>query len=258
VSPRLFDSVMRRLGRRAPDAGADDAPGLGDVEEHNRPIVERCLPETMTGHLRLEATVEAVRYCVARDVPGAFVECGVWRGGSLLAMALTLLELGVDDREIYGFDTFEGMTEPTEHDVARDGSSDALAEWREAEARGERPWSGLFGADKFDVESVRATVTESGYPAERIHLVEGEVEQTLPDEAPEQIALLRLDTDWYRSTRHELHHLYPRLADGGVLIVDDYGHWQGARQAVDEYFATQAPRLLLNRIDYSGRSAVKR
>jgi O-methyltransferase len=254
---RPFLTSVRRLMHRT-HAAAPAAPGLGQVEEHNRAIVERCLPETMTGHLRLEATVDAVRYCVARDVPGAFVECGVWRGGSLLAMALTLLELGVRDREIYGFDTFEGMTEPTEHDVARDGTSDALVEWREAQARGERPWSGLFGADRFDLESVRATVTGSGYPAERIHLVEGEVEQTLPDEAPGGIALLRLDTDWYRSTRHELHHLYPRLADGGVLIVDDYGHWQGARQAVDEYFGSQAEPLLLNRIDYTGRIAVKR
>ena len=254
---RPFRNSVRRLLHRAGAAPAAE-PGLGAVEEQNRPIVERCLPESMTGHLRLEATVDAVRYCVARDIPGAFVECGVWRGGSLLAMALTLLELGVDDREIYGYDTFEGMTEPTEHDVARDGSSDAPAEWREAQERGERPWSGLFGTHQFDLESVRATVTGSGYPAERIHLVEGEVEQTLPDEAPERIALLRLDTDWYRSTRHELHHLYPRLADGGVLIVDDYGHWQGARQAVDEYFGSQAEPLLLNRIDYTGRIAVKR
>jgi O-methyltransferase len=181
----------------------------------------------------------------------------VWRGGSLLAMALTLLELGVRDRDLYGFDTFEGMTEPTSHDVPRDGGPAAIDEWREAQARGERPWSGLFGADKFDVESVRAAVTGSSYPAERIHLIVGEVEQTLPDEAPEAIALLRLDTDWYRSTRHELRHLYPRLATGGVLIVDDYGHWQGARKAVEEYFGTEAPPLLLNRIDYTGRIAVK-
>ena len=212
----------------------------------------------MTGALRLEATVEAARYCVARDVPGAFVECGVWRGGSLLAIVLTLQELDVADRDVYGFDTFEGMTEPTEHDVPRgDGGTGALEEWRAARARGERPWSGLFGADVFDLESVRRTVAGSGYPAERIHLVEGEVEQTLPDAAPGSIALLRLDTDWYRSTRHELEHLYPRLAEGGVLIVDDYGHWQGARQAVDEYFGSQAEPLLLNRIDYTARIAIK-
>jgi hypothetical protein len=150
------------------------------------------------------------------------------------------------------------MTEPTEHDTSADGAAPALDTWRESQARGERPWAGVFGQDVFDVESVRTRLIEPGYPPERIHLVEGPVEQTLPDAAPDAIALLRLDTDWYESTRHELAHLYPRLAEGGVLILDDYGHWQGARRAVDEYFAGEAPPLLLNRIDYTGRIAVKR
>jgi hypothetical protein len=74
---------------------------------------------------------------------------------------------------------------------------------------------------------------------------------------PEQIAVLRLDTDFYESTRHELRHLYPRLVHGGVLIIDDYGHWAGARKAVDEYIAEEGIRLLLNRIDYTGRIAIK-
>jgi hypothetical protein len=115
----------------------------------------------------------------------------------------------------------------------------------------------MFGADVFDEESVRATLLETGYPAERIHVVKGRVEDTIPAQAPDGLALLRLDTDWYESTRHELDHLYPRLVDGGVLIIDDYGHWEGARRAVDEYFETAAPPLLLGRIDYSGRIAVK-
>lgn len=97
----------------------------------------------------------------------------------------------------------------------------------------------------------------TGYPPERIHLVPGRVEDTVPAQAPERIALLRLDTDWYASTKHELDHLYPRLSDGGVLIVDDYGHFEGARRAVDDYLAEQAEPLLLNRIDYTGRIAVK-
>jgi O-methyltransferase len=83
------------------------------------------------------------------------------------------------------------------------------------------------------------------------------VEDTIPGNAPDRISILRLDTDWYESTRHELEHLFPRLAKGGVLIIDDYGHWKGARQAVDEYLETQGIRLLLNRIDYTGRIAVK-
>src|ERR1051325_10354963 len=89
------------------------------------------------------------------------------------------------------------------------------------------------------------------------YTLEGTVEETIPAQAPERIALLRLDTDWYESTRHELVHLYPRLVPGGVLIIDDYGHWEGARKAVDEYIAQNNLRLFLNRIDYAGRLAIK-
>ena len=223
----------------------------------DRAIIERAAPFTMTGIARLQALVDAVRYCEARGVPGAFVECGVWRGGSVMAMLLTLLELGVTTRDVWLFDTFEGMTEPTEHDVS---SLDppALETWRQAESRDERPWSGMFSSDVFNEDDVREAVQSTGYPADRIHFVRGRVEDTLPGRMPETLALLRLDTDWYESTRHELTHLYPRLADAGVLIIDDYGHWQGAQQAVDEYFSTVAQPLLLNRIDYTGRIAVKR
>jgi O-methyltransferase len=104
---------------------------------------------------------------------------------------------------------------------------------------------------------VRDAVLGVGYPASRIHFVEGAVEDTLPDRAPGEIALLRLDTDWYASTKHELEHLYPRLVAGGVLILDDYGYWQGARRAVDEYFAAKGEPLLLNRIDGTARIAIR-
>jgi O-methyltransferase len=96
-----------------------------------------------------------------------------------------------------------------------------------------------------------------GYPEEQIHFVEGPVEETVPGSAPAELALLRLDTDWYESTKHELEHLYPRLARGGVLILDDYGYWQGARRAVDEYLAGLDSPLLLNRIDHTARIALK-
>ena len=97
----------------------------------------------------------------------------------------------------------------------------------------------------------------TGYEPSRVRYIKGRVEDTLPDEAPARIALLRLDTDWYESTRHELLTLYPRLSRGGVLIIDDYGYWQGARRAVDEYFTSHASPVLLNRIDNTGRVAVK-
>jgi O-methyltransferase len=246
---------MRIAIRRRPKPAPD--PSVATVDPADLAIVERALPFTMTSRERLVALVDAVRYVVRKGIPGDFAECGVWRGGSVLAMILTLAELGTSDRDIHLFDTFEGMTEPTEHDVSPIDPP-ALETWRQAERDGRRPWAQVFEADNFSEDAVRQTLLETGYPAERLHLKAGRVEDTLPQDAPDTMALLRLDTDWYESTRHELDHLYPRLARGGVLIVDDYGHWEGARRAVDEYFAEHGPMPLLARIDYTGRIAVKR
>jgi O-methyltransferase len=221
-----------------------------------RRIVEAALPYTMTGVMRLRALVEAVRYCEAAAIPGSYAECGVWQGGSVLAMILTLQERGVADRDIYLFDTFEGMTEPTEDDSS-DLEPDALQTWREAEARGEQPWRGFFDPATFSERSVHERLLGTGYPPERIHVVRGRVEDTIPADAPDQLALLRLDTDWYESTHHEMVHLYPALERGGVLIIDDYGHWKGARRAVDEYFGDHGPPVMLTPIDYSARLSVK-
>lgn len=258
MTNRLGAPRLRRLLRRREPPALEPTPSddpLEALSAADRAIVERAVGFTLTGIPRLQALVDAVRYCVKRNVPGAFAECGVWRGGSVLAMVLTLQELGRTDRDIYLYDTFEGMTAPTAEDVS---SLDppALDTWNEAQRRGDQPWPELFDPELFNEEAVRATVLSTGYPRERVHLVKGPVEETLPRHTPDALALLRLDTDWYESTRHELEHLYPRLVDGGVLIIDDYGHWEGARRAVDEYFAASVP-LLLNRIDYTGRMAVK-
>ena len=214
-----------------------------DFEPANTRIIKRVRRHTLTGPHRLNTLVDATRYAARRE--GAFVECGVWRGGSMMAVALTLLELGVSDRDLYLFDTFTGMTEPTAED--EDSAYDGYSLHRRF--RRKENWIGIPRAE------VEAAMRATGYPAARIHLVEGRVEETLPDEAPDRIALLRLDTDWYASTRHELEHLYPRVAGGGVVILDDYGHYGGARRAVDEYFGDDAP--LLQRIDYTGRLAIK-
>jgi hypothetical protein len=210
----------------------------------------------MTSDERLAATLDAVGHVVRAGVPGAFVECGVWRGGMVLAMALQLQRLGVTDRDIWLYDTFEGMTTPTERDTSP-FSEPALATWRRAQEAGVRAWEWVFGGQMFDLDSVRSLLAETGYPSERLHFVAGPVEETVPGQVPAGIAVLRLDTDWYESTRHELLHLYPRLERGGVLIIDDYGHWDGCRQAVDEYFDQHGNRPLLSRIDYSGRIGTK-
>lgn len=249
---------MRRLRRAkpAPTEVLSSDPLLAHTTPQERAIVERATPYTMTGAQRLLALIDAVRYCEARGIRGAYAECGVWRGGSVLAMILTLDELGVAPRDIYLYDTFEGMTEPTELDTSP-LDPPAVDTWRAAERNHTRAWEEMFGAEVFDEAAVRTLLESTGYPHEHLHFIKGPVEQTIPRTVPERLALLRLDTDWYESTRHELQHLFPRLATGGVLIIDDYGHWDGARRAVDEYFAGEHPPLLLSRIDYTGRMAVK-
>jgi O-methyltransferase len=220
-----------------------------DFEESDIELCRRVGPYTMTTPPRLYALVRAVEYVAERKVPGAIVECGVWRGGSMMAAALTLQRLGVTDRDLYLFDTFEGMTAPTAEDIkpSGEGAAELLAQ--------EDKDSDIWAVASLD--EAREALLSVGYPEERIQFVKGPVEETVPEHAPDEIALLRLDTDWYASTKHELVHLYPRLASGGVLLLDDYGYWQGARRAVDEYVAENELTLLLNRIDHTARIAVK-
>ena len=253
---------LREINRRGRQLAAGYAWRIGwaigtpipaHYEDELVETIKRVRRHTMTTSPRIAALCDSVEYLVDRRIEGAIVECGVWRGGSMMAAAVTLLRLGVSDRDLYLFDTFGGMPEPAAEDVDSpyDGY-DLHKRWR----RNRREDSG----NKWNYvapESVRARIESTGYPPDRIHLVQGLVEETIPSAAPDQIALLRLDTDWYESTRHELRHLYPRLSESGVLIVDDYGHYEGARRAVDEYLVEESEPLLLQRIDYTGRLAIK-
>jgi O-methyltransferase len=225
----------------------------GDVSEADARIARAAWSHTLTvevGWSRLVALISATRHLVREQVPGAFVECGVYTGGSLMAMALTLLDERLNGRlnelpTIYGYDTFAGMSDPTDADVDVNGRPARVVSPR-----------GILAATP---NSVSALLAGTGYPMEQIRLVQGKVEDTLPPQAPDgPIALLRLDTDFYESTAHELKTLYPKLSSSGILIVDDYGYWQGARMAVDEFLATlPKPRPFLHRIDYTARLLVK-
>lgn len=206
---------------------------------------------TLTSPDRIFSLIEAVSHVARQNIPGAIVECGVWRGGSMMAAALALRGMKCEDRDLYLFDTFEGMTKPREVDIHSSGNS-ALAEFEQAQL-GPDSSAECYAA----LGEVKSAMARTLYNPDRIHFIRGKVEDTIPSQAPESIALLRLDTDWHESTRHELEHLYPRLSPGGILIVDDYGDWQGARKATDEFIAKHAPGLFLSRIDDTGRLAVK-
>ena len=228
--------TRREQERAARAAAAEEARRQEQAHRHARRVarfdeelwatLERVQPNTMTGPAKLAALVEATRYVSRNRVPGEVVECGVWRGGSMQAVALTLLALGDTSRELHLFDTFEGMPPPTAEDARTTEVGAVPADKMLAESDKDSALWAIAG-----LEGVRRAMAETDYPSDLVHFHPGLVEATTPGEAPETIALLRLDTDWYTSTKHELEHLYGRLSPGGVLILDDYGDWDGARKA---------------------------
>jgi hypothetical protein len=240
---RIVERVRRRLILAA-GGEPQDPNRRRDFDDEFHQLLDFVRPFTMTSPERLYGLREAMSYVLRENIPGDIVECGVWRGGSSMLIARVLAECD-EDRRLWMYDTFEGMSEPT----AADG--DYVVE--HYAVAGPDEWFTAYAP----LDQVRANLARTGLSESRVRYVCGKVEETVPATTPEQIALLRLDTDWYESTRHELEHLYDRLSPGGVLIIDDYGHWEGARKAVDEFFDGRGARPLFARLDYTGRMIVK-
>jgi O-methyltransferase len=216
-------------------------------------LIEAINPHTLTLKAGADAPwalYQAIEYIVRYNIPGDIVECGVWAGGSMLLAAHALKHFGDTTRRIHLYDTFSGMPQPDAIDLRWAGVP-TLPTWQQLRAKGAN-WG--FGGTQ---DHVRSVVYSSGYPKDRFVFVEGMVEETLPLTCPEAISILRLDTDLYSSTLHELVHLYPRLSVGGILIIDDYGAYLGAQVATDEYFAQLGTPVFLSRINESVRLLVK-
>jgi O-methyltransferase len=235
---RLDIEVLRNASRKFPVE-------LSDLE---RSILTRVKPITMTSTGRLSGIAISMRYLRANQIEGDVVECGVWAGGSIAAAAL----LGVGDfpqRRFWLFDTFEGMTRPSVHDPK---------EAKEGYLKTKHPSDEGSNWCEVNETQVRNNLISVGVDISTCIFVAGDVAKTLMNRnLPEKIALLRLDTDWYESTLIELEILFPRLVPNGILIIDDYGHWDGARKAVDEYFEKQRIKPLLIPLDYTGRICIK-
>jgi hypothetical protein len=181
----------------------------------------------------------SIRYVVEKDIPGDFVECGVWLGGASIFAALAFDFLGCKNRMVHLYDTFAGFPPNSSDFDLRQGKQicgPQYANFRKA---------------------VETNIQASGVRQDVYRLAEGPVEETLKSGSPAQISILRLDTDHYVSTRAEMNALFPALSEGGVLIVDDYGIFAGARRAVDEYLAATNTTLMLMRIDEGIRTALK-
>ncbi|MDH3690357.1 MAG: TylF/MycF family methyltransferase [Gammaproteobacteria bacterium] len=221
-----------------------------DLEPEFVDIYTRCKDFTLTSVERMYALYQGVKHIHAHNIPGDLVECGVWRGGSCMVMALTLLSLGDQSRKIYLYDTFAGMTRPDEVDIHLRDGSEQISRWELFQQQDHNEWCYA------PLQDVKRNLISTDYPQDSIIFVEGDVESTIPACAPDKISLLRLDTDWFKSTYHELVHLFPRLSRNGVLVVDDYGAYEGSRKAVDRYFSEQHQSILLHRIDTAGRIGI--
>ncbi len=243
-----FGYSISRTARQHPNIVGTQYPP--DMDKDFITLYEQCRPYTMTSIERMYSVYKAIEYIVKFNIPGDMVECGVWKGGSSMLIALTLLSLNDKKRSVYLYDTYTGMSAPTEKDVECTGR-------KFFEGWGEGAGSSMNELCAVSLDEVRNNLFSTGYPQEKLIFVKGKVEDTIPKIVPDNIALLRLDTDWYESTYHELSHLFPRLSAHGVLIIDDYGHWLGAREAVDKYLTDNNIKIILQRIDYTGRMGVK-
>jgi len=222
-----------------------------DFENEFSAILNHCKPFTMTSEERLYSLYKSTEYVSKNNIEGDIVECGVWRGGSTMCALITLKNLNNLKRKIYLYDTFEGMSEPTEKDADLSGKNARQLLIQSEKTKEDMMWCYA------PLDDVKKNIASTGYPSEKVIYVKGKVEETIPQTLPDNISILRLDTDWYESTYHELKYLFPKLVKGGVLIIDDYGHWKGAREAVDQYFEENKIQMLLNRIDYTGRIGIK-
>ncbi len=249
---KIVEWLLRPFGYRLhwiKDKKEDYPP---DYPLENISIIKQVNETTMTSAARVNTLINAVKYISENKINGAIVECGVWKGGSIMAAALTLNLLDEQSREIYLYDTFSGMSQPGTHDISSSRGSSIEKKFQES-----RVSDDLSTWCYSPVEEVKNNVFSTNYPQHLFKFVEGKVEDTIPNVMPDSIALLRLDTDWYESTKHELVHLYPLLVKSGILIIDDYGHFEGAKQAVDEFISENKLQVFLNRVDYSCRLIIK-
>jgi len=255
VFGKIFGSLLNnRIGnsllRKAADLYRQKGALHPDLEKDFWTLYLSCKDFTMTSVERMYSIFNSVRYILKSGIEGDFVECGVWKGGSAMMMLLTLMKYKATDRMIYLYDTFAGMSEPSQRDIALDNLP-ASEQWKLLQKGDINEWCYA------SIDEVKCNLSSTGYPTENIKFVPGRVEDTIPGVIPQSISLLRLDTDWYESTYHELKYLYPKLSVRGVLILDDYGHWKGAKEAAQRYFSENKINIFLHRIDYTGRIAIK-
>ena len=219
-----------------------------EVSKYEKKLINKCLQYSMTNFERMWSLIQSFHHVRQESLVGDFVECGVWKGGNIILLKKLIEKFNLK-KNIYGFDTFEGMVEPSFYDVNYNNKS-AKKMFDEHKKKD-------IGFAMCSLDDVSSNIKKNT-KTDNIFLIKGKVENTLKNKKklPKKISILRLDTDFYESTKIELEILFPRLVKGGVLIVDDYGFWKGAKKAVDEYFCDY--RQFMHYVDHSCRLLIKK
>ncbi len=223
-----------------------------ELNNEDRKLISVISKYSMTPTIRIYNLLQALRHIKQKNIDGDLVECGVWKGGNVILFKKFLEnELKNSNKKIFAYDTYEGMNQPSELDynLTNKVSADILLK------KEKNKNSNIWGISK--IEEVKKNISENVKSLNDINFIKGEVEQTLNHEKnlPSKISLLRLDTDWYLSTKKELEVLYERVSSGGIVIIDDYGHWNGSKKAVDEFFSNKY--VWMHYVDYACRLIIK-
>jgi len=238
------EKFLNKFGYKICKLSVDES--VEEMTSEENQIITKCLKYSMTTKMRMWALINSINYVLNKNIQGDFVECGVWKGGNLILYSLLNQKKNLN-RKIHGYDTFEGMPLPGRYDFKYDGRS--AVDLYHQRTKSNNGWC------KSTLDEVEENILKE-CPDNKINLIKGTVEETLLIEKniPQKISILRLDTDFYESTKIELEVLFPRLETGGVLIIDDYGNYKGARKAVDEYFKIK-PFLIY--VDHTCRLLIK-
>ena len=237
---KILNYEIRKINEKKKD--------IIEVNKYEKKLINKCLQYSMTNFERMWSLIQSFHHVRQESLVGDFVECGVWKGGNIILLK-KLIEKYNLNKKVYGFDTFEGMVEPSFYDVNYNNKS-AKKMFDEHKKKD-------IGFAMCSLDDVKRNIKKNTKP-DNIFLIKGKVENTLKNKKklPKKISILRLDTDFYESTKIELEILFPRLVKGGVLIIDDYGFWKGAKKAVDEYFCDY--RQFMHYVDHSCRLLIKK
>ena len=247
ITKKIINKLGYNISKRSRWNPHDLVPEANDREQA---IISTALKYSMGTRPQMWSLIQSIKHIKHHNIDGDIVECGVWKGGNIICASLMCDRLEMK-KNLWAYDTYEGMSEPEDIDICLVNSSPAQPQYEANQQENINTWC------YSSLEEVRQNFNRELTSTEHIKMIKGPVEQTLNDghNIPQNISILRLDTDWYQSTKKELDVLYPKLQSGGVLIIDDYGHWKGSRQAVDEYF--EGRYIWLHRIDYACRLYIK-